>query len=185
MLKRGFDLFVSMIVLLVIFPVFLVIALAIKLDSRGGVFYLQQRVGQHGRTFSIYKFRSMVSNADQIGGHSTARNDARVTRVGAFLRKTSLDEIPQLLNVLIGDMSLVGPRPDVPLQKADYAPLDWQQRCRVKPGITGISQATLRSAATPEERTRLDLDYVDRQSFLLDMRILLLTIRQVLGKGGF
>ena len=185
MLKRSFDLLVSACLLLILLPVFLLITLAIKVDSRGAVFYVQKRVGQYGRSFNIYKFRSMVPNADRIGGHSTAQNDARITRMGKFLRKTSLDEIPQLINVLIGDMSLIGPRPDVPAQEADYTPEDWQQRCRVKPGITGLAQATLRSDATPEERTRLDLDYADRQSFLLDMRILLMTIRQVLGRGGF
>jgi len=185
MLKRSFDLLVSAYLLLISLPVFLLIALAIKLDSRGAVFYVQKRIGQYGRLFKIFKFRSMVPHADRIGGHSTAPNDARITRTGKFLRKTSLDEIPQLINVLIGDMSLIGPRPDVPAQEADYTPEDWQQRCRVKPGITGLAQATLRSDATPEERTRLDLDYADRQSFLLDMRILLMTIRQVLGRGGF
>lgn len=185
MIKTGLDLIISVSLLLILFPVLVFIAFAIKADSRGDVFYAQKRVGQFGRAFFIYKFRSMVSSADQIGGYSTVPNDARITRVGAFLRKTSLDEIPQLINVLRRDMSLVGPRPDVPAQEINYSPEEWEKRCSVKPGITGLSQATLRSAASPEERKNMDLDYVTRQSFCLDIQILLMTVRQVFGKGGF
>lgn len=154
------------------------------LDSPGGAIFRQKRVGLGGRLFDVLKFRSMVTNADKIGGYSTADGDARITRSGRFIRKTSLDELPQLINVLKGEMSLVGPRPDTPMQEANYSPKEWAKRCSVRPGITGLAQATLRSEATPEERTRLDLDYVDRAGVGFDLQILGMTIRQVLFKGG-
>lgn len=184
-MKRCLDVGLSAAVLALLWPVWALIALAVRLDSPGPVFYRQERVGRGGRRFWILKFRSMVANADQIGPYQTARGDARVTRVGAILRKTSLDELPQLFNVLRGDMSLVGPRPDVPAQKSLYTPADWAKRNSVRPGLTGLAQATLRSAATPEERRRLDLDYVDRASAVFDLKIILMTIRQVLGRGSY
>jgi lipopolysaccharide/colanic/teichoic acid biosynthesis glycosyltransferase len=184
-MKRVWDVAVAFAALALLWPLLVVIALAVRLDSAGPVFYRQERVGRGGRRFAILKFRSMVVHADQIGPYHTARGDARITRVGGFLRKTSLDELPQLLNVLRGDMSLVGPRPDVPAQEILYAPADWAKRCSVRPGLTGLAQATLRSAATPEERRRLDLEYVDRASLGFDLKILFLTVRQVLGRGSF
>lgn len=184
-MKRGFDILVSVVMLILLAPILVLVALAVRLDTPGPVLYRQTRVGRHCAPFRILKFRSMVSNADQIGGHSTHKGDARITRVGAILRKTSLDELPQLLNVLIGDMSLVGPRPDVPAQETLYAPEDWQKRHRVRPGITGLAQATARSVATHEDRTRLDLAYVDQSSFGFDMKLLGQTVKQVLGRGGY
>lgn len=184
-MKRAWDATVAFAALALLWPLLVVIALAVRWDSAGPVFYRQERVGRGGRRFAILKFRSMVVHADQIGPYHTARGDARITRVGGFLRKTSLDELPQLLNVLRGDMSLVGPRPDVPAQEILYAPADWAKRCSVRPGLTGWAQATLRSAATPEERRRLDLEYVDRASLGFDLKILFLTVRQVLGRGSF
>lgn len=184
MMKRLFDIAVSGVFLLLFSPVMIGLAIAVRLDSPGPVIYRQIRVGRDRRPFGIYKFRSMVTDADKIGGHSTAKGDARVTRVGRFIRKTSLDELPQLINVLKGDMSLVGPRPDVPIQEAQYTPADWIRRTSVRPGITGLAQATLRSAATPQERTRLDLEYVDTASLSRDISILALTARQVLGRGS-
>ncbi|MCF8719395.1 sugar transferase [Nitrospina gracilis] len=179
-MKRLFDLAVSLFVLLSLWPVFLAVAVAIRLDSPGNVFYCQERVGLGGRPFLMFKFRTMVADADKMGSHQTAFGDARITPVGVFLRKTSLDELPQLLNVVTGDMSLVGPRPDVPAQRSDYTEEQWAKRTSVLPGITGLAQATKRSLATPEERLALDLEYVDRRSFWLDMKIILLTIKQVL-----
>ena len=184
-MKRCLDAGASALVLAILWPVLALIALVVRLDSPGPVFYRQERVGRGGRRFLIFKFRSMVSNADQIGPYHTARGDARITRVGAILRKTSLDELPQLLNVLRGDMSLVGPRPDVPAQESLYKPADWAKRNSVRPGLTGLAQATLRSAATPEERRQLDLEYVDRASVMFDLKIIFMTIRQVLGRGSY
>jgi len=183
--KRMFDVAFAALVLVIVGPLLLVCAVAIRLDSAGPVLYKQKRVGYKGEVFDIYKFRSMVSDADRIGSYQTAQNDTRITRVGAFLRRTSLDELPQLFNVLKGDMSFVGPRPDVPAQRENYTDQEWAKRTSVKPGITGLTQATLRSAATKEQRLSLDLEYVDNASLLMDLKILLLTVRQVLGKGSF
>ncbi len=184
-MKRVFDIAVALIALAVLWPVFLVVALAIRLDSPGPALFRQTRVGIGGQSFPMLKFRSMVVDAERVGGYSTAVGDPRITRVGHFIRRTSLDELPQLFNVLRGDMSWVGPRPDVPAQKGNYSDADWQARHRVRPGITGLAQATLRSAATPAQRLALDLEYVERASLLFDLKILLLTVRQVLGKGSF
>jgi len=126
----------------------------------------------------------MVAGADQKGPYFTAKGDTRITKIGAFLRKTSLDELPQLLNVLIGNMSLVGPRPDVFAQRANYTQEEWEKRTRVKPGITGLAQATIRNVGGPDQRTALDLEYVDNASFWLDLKILLLTVKQILFKGS-
>ena len=138
----------------------------------------------NGRIFRIFKFRSMVKNADSIGSFQTLDHDSRITRVGIFLRKNSLDELPQLINVLIGDMSIVGPRPDVPQQRELYTDKEWKKRTSVRPGITGLAQAKLRSAATPDQRKMLDLEYVDNLSVMQDFKIILLTILQVIFKGG-
>lgn len=184
MWKRGFDIIVSLIALFVLLPLFLVIALAIRLQDGGPVFYRQQRVGLHGRLFCIFKFRSMVPNADRIGGHATADGDQRITRVGRFIRRTSMDELPQLLNVIAGDMSVVGPRPDVPAQRDLYSATEFERRHSVRPGITGLAQALLRSDATAEQRKALDLDYVGVSGLWQDLKIVALTVRQVVTKGG-
>ncbi|MFT7493378.1 MAG: lipopolysaccharide/colanic/teichoic acid biosynthesis glycosyltransferase [Alteromonas macleodii] len=181
---RVLDLLLSSVLLLLFSPIMIGVAIALRLDSPGKVIFKQTRVGRALRPFSIYKFRSMVDNADRIGGYSTGKGDARVTKVGGFIRKTSLDELPQLLNVLRGEMSLVGPRPDVPDQEAIYTPENWIKRHHVRPGITGLAQATVRSTATPEERTKLDLKYVDTVSLGQDMRILAQTVRQILVRGS-
>lgn len=183
-MKRLFDILVSLSVLIPAAPLLIVIAVLIKLESRGPAIFKQQRVGRFGEPFYIYKFRSMVVNAESSGPHFTQQSDPRITRVGRFIRKTSLDELPQLLNVLKGDMSLVGPRPDVPKQRADYSESEWNKRNQVRPGITGLAQAKLRSSATFVERTQMDLEYVDKSSLSFDLWVILLTIKQVLFKGG-
>ncbi len=183
-MKRIFDFIVSLVFLILLFPFIILISLAIIIESKGGVFFMQERVGQLAKPFQMYKFRSMVAGADQKGPYFTAQGDSRITRVGAFLRKTSLDELPQLLNVLKGDMSLVGPRPDVFAQRSEYSDEQWEKRTRVKPGITGLAQATIRNIGSPEQRTTLDLEYVDTASFWLDLKILLLTVKQVFFKGS-
>lgn len=184
MMKRFFDLVVSLVALVVLLPILILIAMAIKLDSKGPVLFKQERVGYLGRTFFIYKFRSMVEKAEVLGTYFTAENDSRITRVGKFIRKTSLDELPQLLNVFKGEMSIVGPRPNVPLQRKDYSIESWNKRNSVKPGITGLHQATLRSSATTEQRLALDLEYVDKASCIFDLKVILLTIKQVIFRGG-
>ena len=184
MLKRSFDVAISLLVLLATSPIWLVVAVIIVLSDHGPVLYRQQRVGLRGTTFRIFKFRTMVPNADKIGGYSTATGDPRITGIGQFLRRYSIDELPQLINVLLGDMSLVGPRPDVPGQRSLYSDAEFTKRHSVKPGITGLAQATSRSRATPEERKRLDLEYVDNSSFLFDLKVIALTVRQVISVGG-
>ncbi|MEB3275541.1 MAG: sugar transferase [Cyanobacteriota bacterium] len=185
LLKRGADLVVAALALLLLAPLLLLVALAVRLDSPGPVLFRQQRVGLGGRTFEMLKFRSMVEDAPRLGGYSTASGDPRITRSGRWLRQLSLDELPQLINVLRGDMSLVGPRPDVPAQRSSYSAHEWQQRHRVRPGITGLAQATVRSDARPGQRKALDLQYVREQSLGLDLWILLLTLRQLLCKGSY
>ena len=152
MIKRALDFVASLVALLLLSPVLAATALAVMLEGGRPVLFRQVRVGQGGREFGMYKFRSMVTNAAAIGPYHTSADDPRITRVGRFIRRTSLDELPQLFNVLLGDMSLVGPRPDVPAQRALYALADWDLRCSVRPGITGLAQARLRSAATESQR---------------------------------
>jgi lipopolysaccharide/colanic/teichoic acid biosynthesis glycosyltransferase len=185
LLKRVADALVAAGLLLLCSPLLLLLALLVQLDSPGPVLFHQQRIGRGGRPFAILKFRSMVADAAQRGSYQTAAGDPRITRVGRWLRRSSLDELPQLINVLRGDMSLVGPRPDVPAQQSLYAPRDWQLRCRVRPGITGLAQATLRSTATASQRLELDLRYVRQQSLTLDLQVLVQTAGQVLWDGGF
>jgi lipopolysaccharide/colanic/teichoic acid biosynthesis glycosyltransferase len=183
-MKRLFDVVVALFALVLLSPLLLGAALAIVLESGRPVLFRQQRVGLGGRTFEMLKFRSMVPDAAARGPHFTSEGDPRITRVGSFLRRSSIDELPQLFNVLLGDMSLVGPRPDLPVQARDYRPEDWALRCSVRPGLTGLAQATLRSQATPEQRLAADLAYVQRPTFSADLRILLLTLRRLAGAGA-
>lgn len=183
-MKRLLDLLFSGTALLLLSPMLLGVMLAIFLSDRGPVFFRQVRVGRSGVLFGMYKFRSMVVNAERLGGFSTADGDPRITRIGRILRRTSIDELPQIINVLKGDMSIVGPRPDVPAQQALYAPGQWELRCAVRPGITGLAQATRRSAATQEERTELDLQYARQASVGMDIKIIAMTLKQVVTTGG-
>lgn len=183
-MKRLFDIVVSVCGVLMLSPIFMVVACAIKIDSKGSVIFRQKRVGLKGEIFYIYKFRSMVADATVKGSYQTKVNDSRITSVGRFIRRTSIDELPQLFNVLKGDMSLVGPRPNVFEQEKLYSHDDWKLRNSVPPGITGLAQALVRSSGTPEQRTKLDLEYVSKQSFSFDIYIILLTIKQLLFKGS-
>lgn len=183
-MKRAMDLALTLPALLLLSPLLLAVALAVAIQSGRPVLFTQMRVGRGGRAFTLYKFRSMVRDAERLGPCSTAAGDPRITRIGRFLRRTSLDELPQLLNVLRGDMSLVGPRPDVPAQRTLYAPRDWALRCSVRPGITGLAQAQLRSEATPAQRLALDLAYVREHNLAMDLRILVRTARRLGGRGG-
>jgi lipopolysaccharide/colanic/teichoic acid biosynthesis glycosyltransferase len=196
--KRTTDVIGALIGLLMLLPLFAAIGLAICLDSGWPVFYRGERVGRAGGSFSVLKFRSMRAGADPNAHVAFVRSlmrdaqscavykvpgDTRITRVGAFLRRTSLDELPQLWNVLRGDMSLVGPRPDVAYAVTDYA--DWMhRRLRVKPGITGLWQVSGRSRLSLLDIYRLDVAYAEEASLRLDVSILLRTVPVVLGRDG-
>ena len=183
-MKRVTDIVLSLLALTLLAPVLLVAAVATVFDSGLPVLFKQIRMGLDGREFGMFKFRSMVKDASSIGPYFTNSNDVRVTRVGRLLRRTSIDELPQIINVLLGDMSLVGPRPDVPAQQSLYAPNDWALRCSVRPGITGLAQVLIRSTGTPQDRLDLDLRYIKEQSMLLDIKIMWLTLARLSGKGS-
>jgi lipopolysaccharide/colanic/teichoic acid biosynthesis glycosyltransferase len=169
---RAFDVLVAALALVVLSPFLLIAAIAIKLGSRGTVLYRQPRVGKGGREFEMLKLRTMVMGSDPVGvGTVVARDDPRVTAAGRFLRRTSLDEVPNLVNVLRGEMAIVGPRPTIPAQVKDYTPRQ-DRRHEVLPGITGWAQVQGRAAIPWEERIELDLWYVDHRSAALDVRIL-------------
>jgi len=174
----------ALILIFLLSPLLLVIAVMIRVDSRGPVFFCQQRVGLNGQMFRMVKFRTMVVGAHNIGGYSTSSSDARITRLGRYLRKSSLDELPQLFNIIVGTMNFIGPRPDVEQQLEGYSREDLSVRLSVLPGVTGLAQSTLRSSATFEERLSLDLEYVHNSSVLLDMKIIIDTVVQVLRRGS-
>lgn len=189
-LKRTFDLVVSVVFLITTLPVLVATALAIKLDSAGPLFYRQERVGLHGRPFMLLKFRSMVADAERDGVPKWAgATDARITRVGRIIRQTRIDEIPQILNVLLGDMSLIGPRPERPFfvqELASKIPY-YSERHRVKPGITGWAQVNFPYGASVEDakhKLEYDLYYIKNHSIFLDFIILLQTARVVLWPDG-
>jgi lipopolysaccharide/colanic/teichoic acid biosynthesis glycosyltransferase len=184
MIRRAIDIAVSGTVLLVSAPLVALAMLAIRLESPGPAIYRQRRVGLKGREFDVLKLRTMVQGAEHIGaGLAVNENDARITRVGALLRRTSLDELPNLLNVLRGEMSLIGPRPTLPHQVAAY---DERQRGRlaIRPGITGWAQVNGRAALPWSERIELDLYYIEHRSWRLDLEILKRTPAMVLGGAG-
>lgn len=192
--KRIFDIILSLIGLIVVAIPSLVISLFIYACDRGPVFYTQERVGKDGKRFKIYKFRSMYVNADTLleklkeknevtGPMFKMKNDPRVTSVGRFLRKTSLDELPQLLNVLRGDMSLVGPRPPLPSEVEEYSEYD-KQRLWVVPGCTGLWQATERNNVGFAEMVELDLKYIQHRSLFLDAKIIFLTFLVIIHPNG-
>lgn len=180
-LKRAFDLVVSTVAFILLLPIFLVIALLLFIVNRGSPIFMQPRPGKHGKVFRVIKFKTMNDRTDAQG--NLLSDAERLTAVGKFLRKTSLDEIPQLLNVIKGDMSLVGPRPLV----VEYLPLyNTEQRRRhdVKPGITGWTQVKGRNSLSWSEKFSYDVWYVDNMSFLLDLKILFLTVYKVLKSEG-
>lgn len=183
-LKCLVDYFAAILLVVLLSPIFLIIALTIKIDSRGPILFKQQRVGKAEKLFTIYKFRSMIPDASDMGlGLKVAQNDARITPVGHFLRRTSLDELPQLLNILKGDMSFIGPRPTLLCQVKQYN--DFQKkRLLIKPGITGWAQVNGRNSLSWPERIVLDVWYVEHFSLWLDYKILLKTMRVIWVKDG-
>ncbi|MHB9149552.1 MAG: sugar transferase [Thermoleophilia bacterium] len=173
--RSFFGRFVALAGLIGLSPIIAVISLVIRLDSRGPVFFRQTRAGLDGRPFRIFKFRTMIPDAETFGlGLACASDDERVTRVGRWLRRTSLDELPQLINVALGDMNLIGPRPTVPSQVEQYT-RHQRRRLEAKPGLTGWAQVNGRNALFWEERIELDIWYVDHRSLMLDLRIILRT----------
>jgi len=183
--KRLIDIILCLIALPFFLLIFAVIAPMIYFSDRGSVFYNAPRLGKDGRIFKMYKFRSMKMNAPDIrnadGSTFNSEDDPRLTKVGRFIRKTSLDEVPQLLNVLKGDMSIVGPRPDLPEHKEMYEG-DEFRKLEVRPGITGYSQAYVRNTVPWKERLARDVWYVDNVSFVLDVKIIVKTATSVLSR---
>lgn len=191
-LKRSLDILASFAGLIALSPLFLIVALAIKIeDPKGSVFFSQQRCGKENKLFPMYKFRSMVSNAEELleelkemnemdGPVFKIKEDPRITKVGKFIRKTSIDELPQLLNVLKGDMSLVGPRPAIPHEVAKYTEYQ-MQRLLVKPGLTCIWQVSGRNTIGFDEWVEMDLEYIKTRSFLLDLKLIFKTVGVLFG----
>lgn len=182
-LIRIFDIIFSLFVLIIFSPFWIIISLLIKLDSKGPILFKQIRVGKNGKFFQIYKFRTMVINANKLGPLLTEKNDKRITKIGKILRLTSLDEIPNFINVLKGEMSVIGPRPEVPEITSHYS--KWQRQVfKVKPGITGFSQILGRQELEIPKKLRLDIYYIKKQNICFDLWILYKTIFVVLtGKG--
>jgi exopolysaccharide biosynthesis polyprenyl glycosylphosphotransferase len=192
--KRVFDVVAAVVGLLLFLPLLVYIAVMVKLESPGPIFFRQTRVGRDGKLFACYKIRSMVANAEDLkqryahlneaeGAAFKIRKDPRVTRVGKFVRRSSLDEFPQLFNVLRGDMSIVGPRPQIPEEVAQYTP-EQRERLWVKPGITCLWQVSGRNDVDFEEWMRLDREYIRRRSWKLDIWILLRTLPAVIARRG-
>ena len=177
--KRLFDFFISFAILLLLFPLFIIVAVLIKLDSQGPIFYLQSRVGENGRVFRIYKLRTMTNKERDPNVKQTYLQDPDITRIGGLLRRFKIDELPQIWNVFIGDMSLVGPRPALPSLYEKFGEIA-KKRCEVRPGMTGWAQVNGNIYLPWEERLCLDREYVDRMSFMLDLRILVKTVAIVL-----
>ena len=177
-MKRIVDMVLVMPAVLVLLPIFVLIVLAIRLSGKGGAVFRQQRAGRGGRPFVFYKFRTMRTDVDPFGASPKSADDLRFTKVGRFLRECSLDELPQLFNVLKGDMSLVGPRPLYMEQVREWNDRQ-KKRLLVKPGITGLAQISGRGALTREEKLELDVQYVENASLWLDLKIILITIAQV------
>jgi lipopolysaccharide/colanic/teichoic acid biosynthesis glycosyltransferase len=183
-IRRALDITVSATLLVLSAPVIATAMAAVRLESRGPALYRQRRIGRNGRPFDVLKLRTMVDGAEHIGaGLAVDENDSRITRVGAFLRRTSLDELPNLLNVLRGEMSLIGPRPTVPAQVERYTPRQ-RGRLAIRPGITGWAQVNGRASLPWSERIELDLYYIEHRSPALDLRILWRTPAMVVGGSG-
>jgi lipopolysaccharide/colanic/teichoic acid biosynthesis glycosyltransferase len=180
-LRRAIDIVVSATALAFASPILVIAAIAIRLESPGPIIYRQRRSGLQGHEFDVLKLRTMVDGAEHKGaGLAINENDSRITRVGAFLRRTSLDELPNLVNVLRGEMSLIGPRPTLPVQVAQYSERQ-RGRLAIKPGITGWAQVNGRASLPWSERIELDLYYIEHRSPVLDVEILKRTVSMVLG----
>lgn len=182
-IKRLTDVVLSIFLLIVSSPILLISAIAIKLDSKGPIFFIQERTGLRGRSFKMIKFRGMVTDALKIGPQITQENDPRITRIGRVLRRTSIDEIPQVINVLKGEMSLIGPRPEIiPItEKFTY---DQRKVFDFKPGITGYSQINGRQRLSPDERVKMEVNYYSNANLRSDFRIAINTLKVVMNNKG-
>jgi len=181
--KRLLDILISLLACLILLPVFVIIIIMIKLDSNGPAIFRQTRAGKDGKPFTFYKFRTMKLGVDPFGASPKSGSDPRLTKTGIFLRKASLDELPQLFNVLKGDMSLVGPRPLYIEQMAEWND-EQKKRLLVKPGLTGLAQISGRGGLTREAKLAFDVEYVKKASFLFDLKIIFMTIGLVLGSAN-
>lgn len=181
--KRCLDTFFALVLLFGLSPLLLVVALLIRLESKGGALFLQTRVGQGQKPFQIYKFRTMVQNAADIGPVLTETNDPRITPLGHFLRQSSIDELPQLINILRGEMSFIGPRPEVPSIVETYTSQQ-QGVFQVKPGISGWAQVNGRDELDIPTKLNLDLEYIERMSLGFDFKIFVLTFPALLSRRG-
>lgn len=181
-IKRIFDFLFSIVLMPVVLLLMLIIGVAIKIEDQGPIFYFADRIGKDGRIFKMIKFRSMKVNAPDIrledGSTYSSDNDSRVTKVGRFIRKTSIDEIPQAINILKGDMSFIGPRPDSAIWLSNYT-VEERVILKVRPGITGFNQAINRNLVGTKEKIKNDMIYVNNMSFMFDIKILLITIKSV------
>lgn len=188
--KSILDFIFALFLLILLLPLMFLITFVVKIDSKGPVFFKQKRIGRNGKVFSIYKFRTMIENAENMGtGLFNYKDDFRVTRVGKLLRLTSLDELPQLYNILMGDMSFVGPRPPVTYELGKFEDLNEEQKKRfiIKPGITGLAQISGRNELSWDDKIKLDNIYIEelkRFGFMIDLKIILLTIYKVLSMEG-
>lgn len=193
--KRAFDIISSLAAIIITLPIFIIIGIIIKLDSKGPIFFSHKRIGKDGVFINVYKFRTMVTNAEEMLNKLTPeqkrefqenfklKDDPRITKVGKFLRESSLDELPQLFNILLGNMSVVGPRPIVEKEMEKYT-VYINKFLSVKPGLTGNWQANGRSDTTYEERVLLDMEYIDNRSFLFDLKIIFKTFGAIVNKVG-
>ena len=178
-MKRSFDFVCSLLGLIILSPVFLVLSIMIVLDSRGGVFFRGPRVGLHGKEFKIFKFRSMIPDCEGKGKWNVGDKDDRITKVGKFLRKTRMDELPQFINILKGDMSIVGPRPEQVEITEKYVEVlpEFKYRLKVKAGLTGLAQIQGKYNTTPRDKLIFDLIYIEQYSILLDIKLILQTVK--------
>lgn len=193
--KRSFDIISSLCAIVIFSPVLIILAILVKIDSKGPVFFAHKRLGKKGEIIGVFKYRTMVQNAEDLLKNLTPEqkkeyetnfkleNDPRITKIGQFLRKTSLDELPQLFNILVGNMSVVGPRPIVQKELSKYGIFS-DKLLSVKPGLTGNWQANGRSDTTYEERVKLDIEYIDNRSFWNDIKIIFKTVVVVLKREG-
>ena len=187
LIKGIIDKVFAFLLIIILSPLFIIVSLSIKLDSKGPIIFKQQRLGRNGKPFTIYKFRTMVDNAEKMGsGIFTSKNDERITRIGKILRKTSIDELPQLINILKGEMSFIGPRPPLVHHPYKYEDYDETQRLRfsVLPGITGYAQAYARNSVKWPERIKMDVYYYKNFSLWFDLKIFIKTILTVIMSKG-
>lgn len=188
-IKRTFDLLSSVVLFVLLIPLWIIVPVLIKIDSKGPIFFVQRRRTKNGKVFNMYKFRSMVVNAESMStGLFSFKEDTRITKIGAFLRKSSIDEIPQLLNIIKGEMSIIGPRPCVEYELGDYETLNrkYKKRFQMKAGLTGLAQAKYRNEITWDKKVEIDNEYIDlykTYGILIDIKILFMTINRVINRS--